>query len=62
MPRAKKVENGEVQEKEEEVIMLDQVFPVENILKVRFVDKDGNLFRLDEMPGHARGDYRLRPA
>lgn len=32
---------------------------LENIFSIRFVDEAGNIYRLDGIPGKARGDYRL---
>lgn len=46
----------------QEEVTIDNTVLLENIFVIRFVDTDGRLYRLDGIPGHARGDYRLYPA
>ena len=67
MAKAKTAINAEVIAPEpepeiQEEVTINNTVLLENIFEIRFVDTDGRLYRLDGIPGHARGDYRLYPA
>lgn len=64
MVRAKKelpVESTPVVEPEpaKEEPTLNDTILLENIFELRFVDQNGIFYKLDGIPGRARGDYRL---
>jgi len=59
-PKAEVIAPEPEPEIQEEVTINNTVL-LENIFEIRFVDTDGRLYRLDGIPGHARGDYRLYP-
>lgn len=65
MAKARSAPKAEVIAPEPEIqeeVTINNTVLLENIFEIRFVDTDGRLYRLDGIPGHARGDYRLYPA